>query len=241
MGWMRRVGMSVLGLMLTAQLAGAQSGGWDVTVYPILAWVPLGISIDVKVPPFEGGGGGSGSIIDGRFDGAFLGGLSVSKNRVRVDADFLWAAVGGDRVERPIFSVDVDVIYGHGSVGYKFAKDLYATAGVRRLAFKYDVKFGDQGNFERKPGVWDPVLGVAWHRKGRFLDLHAAFEGGGFGVGSDVEWAGGFRVDLKPVPFFGITGGYNYLYFKASDEKLNRTFTFEQTLHGPVLGIGFYF
>ena len=40
---------------------------------------------------------------------------------------------------------------------------------------------------------------------------------------------------------FGLTGGYSVLYFKASETKLNRTFTFKQTLHGPMVGIGLYF
>ena len=59
--------------------------------------------------------------------------------------------------ERPILSIDADVIYGHASVGYMIAKDLYATAGLRRMALKYDIKFRDQFNFERKPGVTDPL------------------------------------------------------------------------------------
>jgi len=240
MRWMRRIGIAVVGLMLSAQLAAAQDG-WNVAVYPVLVWIPLGIGIDVDVPPFEGGGGGAGNIVDGRFDGAFLGGLSVSKDRIRVDADVMWAAIGGDRIDRPVFSVDADVIYAHGIVGVRFAKDTYATFGVRRLALKYDVKFADQGNFERKPGVWDPLLGVGWHHTSRVLDLHALFEGGGFGAGSDVDLSGSFRFDFKPLPFFGITGGYNYLYFKVTNDALNRTFVIKQTLHGPVIGIGFYF
>ena len=54
--------------------APAPQEGWDVAVYPILAWVPLGIGIDVDIPPFEGDVGGAGDIVDSRFDGAFLGG-----------------------------------------------------------------------------------------------------------------------------------------------------------------------
>lgn len=241
MRWMQRIGMAVLGLMLSAQLAAAQDG-WNVAVYPVLAWIPLGIDIDLNVPPFDGGGsGGAGKILDGRFDGAFLGGVSVSKDRIRVDVDAMWAAVGGDRIDRPAFSVDADVIYGHGTVGVKFAKDTYALFGVRRLALKYDVKFSDQPNFERKPGVWDPLVGVGWHKLGKVLDLHATFEGGGFGAGSDVELAGGFRFDFKPIPVFGITAGYNFLYFKVTNDLANRTFEVKQTLHGPLVGIGFYF
>ena len=46
--------------------------------------------------------------------------------------DGLWAAVGGDRLETPVFTVDADVIYLHATGGRKIVKDLYATGGVRR-------------------------------------------------------------------------------------------------------------
>ena len=32
---------------------------WDVSVYPFLAWLPLGIGIDVDIPPFQGDLGGA--------------------------------------------------------------------------------------------------------------------------------------------------------------------------------------
>lgn len=241
MKWMRWIGLALMGVVLAAPQASAQSGGWDVAVYPVLAWIPLGIDMKVDVPPSDSGSGGSGDIIDGRFDGACLGGFSAAKDRIRIDADAMWAGVGGDRKERPVLSVDADVIYGHGSVGYMVAKDLYVTAGIRRMALKYEIKFGDQLNFERKPGVTVPLVGLAWHRKGDRLDVHAVFEGGGFGVGSDVEMFGGVRFDFRPMTHFGLTGGYNLLYFKVTNEVAKRTFKIEQSLHGPVLGIGFYF
>ena len=238
-------------LVLTAAPAIAQTQApatpateddWKVSIYPILAWVPLGIDIDVNVPPLEGGGGGgAGQIVDGRFDGAFFGGLSAAKGRFRVDGDVLWAAVGGDRPEQPFLRVDADVIYFHLTGGVKVVKSLYATAGVRRLALKYNIALGDLPDFERKPGVWDPLVGLGWHSYHEKVEVHATFEGGGFGVGTDAEFAGAFRLDWKPFTHFGLTGGYSYLYFDLSDERANRTFTVKQTLHGPVVGIGLYF
>ncbi|MFO7692998.1 MAG: hypothetical protein R6V57_07945 [Vicinamibacterales bacterium] len=216
-------------------------GGWDVAIYPVLVWVPLGIDINVSVPPFDGGGGGDGKILDGRFDGAFLGGFSVAKGLFRVDVDGLWAAVGGDRPDNPKLSVDVDAVYFHATGGIKIYKALYATGGVRRYALKYDVRIADQPNFSRKPGLWDPLVGIGIHHVGRTLEVHATFDGGGFGVGADVDLAAGFRLDWKPIPHFGLTGGYNYLYFRASQTVASRTFTFKQTLHGPIAGVGFYF
>jgi hypothetical protein len=229
----------------SAPASGSNDDDWKVAIYPILAWVPVGIGMDLDVPPTDGGGsgagGGSAEIIDSRFDGAYLGGFTASKGWFRIDADGLWAAVGGDRPELPFLRVDVDVIYYHVSGGVKVAPDFYLTAGVRRFALKYNVQFADQPEFERKPGVWDPLIGVGYHKVSDKYEVHTTFEGGGFGVGADVDLAGMFRVDWKPVAHFGLTAGYNYLYFKVEDELRNRTFTVKQTLHGPIVGIGLYF
>ena len=243
--------MRYLTLMLTVLLVSASSAraqtpssdNWNVGMYPVFGWLPLDIDIKVDVPPFDNGqGGGSGEIVDGRFDGAFLAGFYASKGRFRVDGDGMWAAVGGDRTDRPELTVDADVIYFHVTGGVRIAGNLYAVGGLRRMALKYDVVIADFPNFERKPGFWDPVVGIAWHREGtRWLDVHASFEGGGFGAGNDVEWAGTFRLDMKPARHFGIAAGYNFMYFKGEDTVRDRTFTFEHTLHGPLLGIGFYF
>jgi hypothetical protein len=232
--------------MVCAVLAGSTAEAqtadeWRVAVYPVLGWVPLGIGIDVDVPPSDGNAGGSGEIIDGRFDGAFLGGVSASNGLFRIDTDVIWAAVGGDRVEPPDLTVDADLLYGHGMFGVRVAPGWYVSAGVRRMALQYGVTIGEQPTFERKPGLWDPLLGIGWHRNGRKLDLHAAFEGGGFGVGAEVDLGASVRLDWRPLSHFGLTAGYNILYFKLSDTALGRTFTVKQTLHGPAAGIGLYF
>jgi hypothetical protein len=241
MDWLRRLGLAIVAVALTANVAAAQGSGWDVSVYPVLVWVPLGIDISVDVPPHDNAGGGIGEIAEKRFDGAYLGGVSATNGKIRIDADGIWAGVGGDRIDRPAFSVDVDIIYAHATVGYALAPGLYGIGGFRRFALKYDVKFVDQPNFERKPGVWDPLIGLAYHKGGHFLDVHTVFEMGGFGVGSDIEYNGSFRIDFKPTNHFGLTGGYNILHFKITNDESAREFTSTQTLHGPVFGIGFYF
>ena len=219
----------------------APDEGWRITIYPVLAWIPSGIETDLSLPPSGGDDGFAGEIIDSRLDGAFLGGFSAAKGAWRIDADGLWAAFGGDRLELPVFTVDADVIYLHFSGGRRLFKDLYATAGVRRFAVKYDIDADAFGSFERKPGVWDPLIGLGWHTQGRTFEWHAIFEGGGFGAGADVDLAASARADWKPIPHFGITGGYQFLYFKISDTTQGRPFTVKQTLHGPIVGLGFYF
>ena len=226
--------------------AQGQTGDWKVSVYPVLAWLPVNIGIEVDVPVDIGGGGGGGTIehgkiLDSRFDGAFLGGFAATNGIIRFDADVLWAAVGGDRPDSPELTVDADVIYGRGTFGVRLYKDLFAHAGVRRFALKYDIQIADLARFTRKPGLWDPIVGIGYHHIGEKFEAHGVLEGGGFGVGSDSEFAAGFRLDWKPAKHFGVTGGYNYLQFKFKHEAANRTLEVKQTLSGPVVGIGFYF
>jgi hypothetical protein len=223
--------------------AAAQAGqeGWDVTVYPILVWVPIGIGIDVDVPPFDNESGAAGDIVDSRLDGAFFGGITVSNGTWRIEGDGIWAGFGGDRVDRPQLTVDMDVIYGHANLGRRVAPNLFLTAGVRRLVLKYDITLGELPRFSREPGLWNPLVGIGWHHTGPTIEWHASFEGGGFGVGADVDLAGTVRMDWKPVRHFGFTGGYNVLYLKVTDTAAGRAVTVKPMAHGPVLGIGFYF
>ncbi len=107
---------------------------------------------------------------------------------------------------------------------------------------KYDIEL-DGRQFERKPGLWDPLIGVGWHHAaGDTLDLHATFEGGGFGVGADIDISTVVSPRLETDRRTSdITAGYSLLYFKLSNTVRDRTFTAKQTLHGPTVGIGLYF
>src|SRR5262245_21255252 len=161
----------------TTAPGSAADENWHVTVYQVLAWIPLDISIDVDVPPFGGDGGGTGQIVESQFDGAFFGGVGASNRVWRIEGYGLWASFGGDRQERPSLTVDVDLIYGSAKLGRSVAPDLYVTGGVRRVAVDYDIKLGDLPHFARKPGVWDPIVGIGWHRARPKVEWHAAFEG----------------------------------------------------------------
>jgi hypothetical protein len=237
--------MCVVNLAEPARAQSTPAGeGWQVTVYPVLGWVPIDIGIDVNIPPIDidgGDGGGSGDIVDSRFDGAFFAGVAASNGVWRLEGYGLWAGVGGDRPDRPFLTVDLDLIYGSAKLGRRVAPDLYLTGGVRRLALDYDITLGDLPRLSRKPGVWDPIVGIGWHRIGPTVEWHAAFDGGGFGAGADVDLGASLSVDWKPIPHFGLTAGYNFLYLKVSDTVASRDLTLELTLHGPTVGFGLYF
>ena len=54
---MRVTALAALCVFGSAALAAAQDG-WNVAVYPVLAWVPLGIDIKLSLPPGDGLGDG---------------------------------------------------------------------------------------------------------------------------------------------------------------------------------------
>ena len=250
MNMMRIVCLVVMGVVgfshaARAQRAAQGSGageGWQFAAYPILVWVPLDIDIGVDVPPISGGSGGEGGdILESQFDGAFFGGVTATNNVWRVEGYVIWASFGGDRPERPFLDVDLDLVYGDARLGRRVARDLYVTGGLRRVALKYDITLGDLPHFAREPGVWDPLIGIGWHRVGPTVEWHASFEGGGFGAGADVDLGTTFRMDWKPTRHFGLVAGYNFLYLKVSDSIANRTVVIKPTVHGPSVGLGLYF
>ena len=229
-----------------AQTTTSSDNDMKFSVYPVLLWAPVA-SVTTVVPAFPDFPGGpdvpgESGTTSSSFDGAALAGMSIEKRNWRVDVDGIWAAMLTTR-ERPLLKVDLDVIYGHVSGGVKVYKDLYVTGGVRRVALKYDIQIGDRPqHFERKPGIWDPLVGAGWHSAlGSKWILHVTGEGGGFGAGADVDLSGGVRTDFKIATHVGLTFGYTVLYLKLSDTVLQRTLEVKQTLHGPVLGLGIYF
>lgn len=229
-----------------AQSQTGTSSDMKVSIYPILVWVPAFTATTI-VPAFPDAPngpdlpGGSGSTT-ASFDGAFLAGVSIEKASWRIDAYGIWAALTTKR-DRPLLNVDMDIIYGHFSGGVKIYKNLYVTGGVRRVALEYDIQLADRPqHFVRKPGIWDPLVGLGWHGTlGSRWTLRVVGEGGGFGVGADVDLGGSVRADLKMASHVGLTFGYGVLYLKLSDTVLQRTLVVKQTLHGPVLGLGLYF
>jgi len=244
-----RIVFLALCLGFVSQVAGAQTVApgssnhqdWHITAYPVLAWIPLDIGIDVDVPPANGDGGASGDILNSYFDGALFAGVAATNGVWRIEGYGLWFSFGGDRVDLPTLQVDVDLIYGTAKAGRRIAPDLYATAGVRRLAVDYAITLGDLPQISRKPGIWDPLVGVGWHRVRPKFEWHATFDGGGFGAGADVDLGASFSVDWKPISHLGLTAGYNVLYLKISDSVASRDITMKLTAHGPTVGFGLYF
>lgn len=218
-------------------------------IYPVLFQVPLyGAEVDLPSIPDDGGGEGDSisRSTDYSWDSAVLAGISIEREKWLFDFEGEYAGLSAER-QSPILKVTTNVYYFNVTGGWKFYQDLAVTGGVKRLAIDVRAELGDGREARTKPGLWDPMIGVDWrHLVTRRLQLNAAFEGGGFGVGTDVDISGSIHADWEFAPHVVLNAGYGFLYFKATVAKvsvgsLEREFITKQTMHGPRVGIGFSF
>ena len=121
------------------------------------------------------------------------------------------------------------------------ASDVFVTGRRAPFGAEYDIEL-DGREFERKPGVWDPLIGVGWHHHGR-RQARIARQ-------LRRRWLRRrLRRDISHRRFGRLEadhalrhhGRLYLLYFKLSNTVADRTFTAKQTMHGPIVGIGLYF
>jgi hypothetical protein len=223
-----------------------------VVIYPILVQAPLfGASIDL--PSLPGGGSGERDEVRGSTDvslnAAYLVGFLVETNRVFVEASGTWADISADR-ESPRVSLKTKTLLFEARGGVRVFKGISATGGVHHLSMDLDAildlpSLGKTLEGRAKPGFWDPMIGVDWRGQFGRWELQTAFEGGGFGVGTDVDLSGTVRADYR-IGWFDMRFGYAINHLEATILDVNigsfqRQMVVKQTLHGPSIGIGIAF
>jgi hypothetical protein len=222
---------------------------WNVEVYPVFVWAPfMGASATLpqfpnlpSLPDLPGGAPGPSAKVSSSLNGAAFFKVRIEKSKWAADMNVLWAGVSAS-TDSPRVKIKADVIYGQGMLGREVLPDLWLEGGARRLALNVGVTLLDFPEVSRKPGLWDPLVGISYrHPIGKKLrfDLHA--DGGGFGVGSDVDAAVTGKLDWRFSKHFGTSLGWGFLHLKISDTVLKRTLTLSQTLNGPILGFGIFF
>jgi hypothetical protein len=212
--------------------------GWHIAAYPVMGWAPI-FHTSVTFPPRA-----TNPIVteatDSSLNGAYFGGARFEGGKWSAEGLFMWASLHGKR-KSPTTDVDLDFVFGHGLIGYRVLPGLYAEGGVRRLALT--VKATDQaGSVSRSPGFWDPIFGATYRKefgqKWRIL-LHG--DGGGFGVGSDVDLTGTGRAEWQFVRHCGLAFGYGAMHFSQSSTINRQTVSISPTMHGPIAGLGIFF
>ena len=216
--------------------------GWHIAIYPALAWAPI-FGASVTLPPVPSqpiaSPGPSGST-SSSFNGAFFGGARFEKGKWSADALFMWAALSAQR-KSPLVDVNLDFVFGNAMAGREILPDLYVEGGVRRLSLDLHAKV-ETSSASRAPGFWDPLIGLTYRRQlGRKWRILIHGDGGGFGVGSDVDVTATGRTEWQFARHFGIAMGYGGMHFSESDTVGGRTLTISPTLHGPIFGLGIFF
>ena len=231
---------------------GQTDPGLRVTIYPILVKAPIyGASIDLPSVPGGGGEGGaqSGST-DLSLNAAYMGGVLLEANRWFAEGYGVWAALSATHA-RPGITVESDAYFFSARGGVRLVGGLFATGGVRRVRVDLDVTL-ELPNLQRTiqgtttRGVWDPLVGVDYRHTAGSFTFDGNFQGGGFGVGTDVDLSAEVHARWRVVKHLELRAGYSLLYFKLTVADVNigsfrRTLAAKQSLHGPEVGLGIVF
>ena len=225
--------------------------GWEVEIAPIYLWVPISIN-SVTLPEFPnlpappGGGDRPSGDTGASLNGAAMAAFRVEKNWWMARGNIVWAGLSGER-ETPNVKITGNLILGEVFTGVEVVKHLYLEGGVRRLAVDVSAQVLDYPEVSRKPGVWDPQVGMTYRvpmGEHWLLTMHG--DGGGFGVGSEIDVNASVTLDWRMARHFGLTLGYGLLYFRLEDEwvdnaRFEKTLELGTTLHGPIIGFKLLF
>jgi hypothetical protein len=209
--------------------------GWHIALYPAEAWAPIfGSSVTLPGQPAPSGSTSTA------LNGLFAAGARFERGKWSADAQFMWASLSAER-KTPLVDVSLDTVLGSVMAGYEIFPNLYAEGGVRRLAFDVHATVGPV-SASRSLDYWDPLIGLTYRRqfgnKWRIL-VHA--DGGGFGIGSDVDVTAAARAEWQFARHFGITMGYGVMHLSDSSTVDGKTLKISPTLHGPTIGLGIFF
>ena len=245
----------MLFLLAFAPAAAAQTpdAGWKVEIAPIYVWAPYNISTitlprfpDLPAPPGGGEDGRPSGQTDAGLNGAAMAAFRVEKSRWMLRGNFVWAGLAAER-ELPRVKLSGDLIYGEAMTGVRVVRGLWVEGGVRRLALDISAQVLDYPEVTRKPGVWDPIVGLTYRAPlGEHWLLTAHGDVGGFDVGTSLDSGASVTLDWRMVEHFGLTLGYGLLYFRLEDTvldstRLEKTLKIGTTLHGPIVGFKLLF
>src|SRR5262245_49032273 len=229
---------------------------FEVVLYPILVQAPI-FGAEVDLPSLPGGGGGSGgeggeqtATSSTSLNSAYMAGLTLRGDRWFGEFRGDWADLDASR-ESPRFSLDTRARVFNVRGGVRVFDGLFATCGFRRSSIRLETTLnvpilGRDLSGSTEPVFYDPMVGLEWRQRTGNWIFDANFQGGGFGVGTDVDTSAEFHASWRLIPHTEIRLGYTFLYYKltvadVSIGSFQRTLISSQTLHGPIVGFGIVF
>lgn len=203
-----------------------------------MIWAPV-FGTSVTLPSLPGQPVLSGST-DTALEAAYFGGARIERGKWSADLLFAWAALSAHR-ETPFTKVDLDFTSGDAMAGRELLPGFYVEGGVRHLSTDIHATV-ESFSASRSPSFWDPLVGLTYRRQlGKKWRILIHGDGGGFGVGSDVDVAASAHAEWQFARHFGILMGYGGLHLSESNSVAGRTLKISPTLHGPIFGLGIFF
>jgi hypothetical protein len=252
---------ALLVLHATAASSAAQTPSkLTVTIRPLLVQAPIfGAEIDLpRLPsaPATPGGDDDGSALSGSteaaLNSAYMAGVEIQDRHWFAEINGLYADLTAERTT-PLVHVKSKANTFNARGGVRLFAGFAVTAGVRYLSVDLDASLtlpraGQTIEGHTKPTLWDPLVGLDWRGTigSNRLAINVYAQGGGFGVGADVDVSGQATLDWRIAGPFTIRGGYSLLHYKMTVADVHvgsfdRTLVSRQTLHGPVVGFGLVF
>lgn len=115
---------------------------------------------------------------------------------------------------------------------------LTPVVGLRTSYFSTEMSIDGLPSVSKSQTLWDPFVGgrvnlafnrqVAWRTEASI---------GGFGAGSDLTWTAQSFIDWRFHERIELNVGYRALYYDFENDD----FELDLTMHGPWIGMSFYF
>ncbi len=127
----------------------------------------------------------------------------------------------------------------------KWSPDVSAIVGIRYWSQEFELQRGDRTPTRLGVDWLDPFLGVraSFHPSNR-VEFDFRGDVGGFGISndtSDISWNLWFNAAYHVSSTVSFWAGYRALYADFTEGENIGRYTYDATLHGPTLGIGFTF
>ena len=116
---------------------------------------------------------------------------------------------------------------------------LDGVAGIRYTKLDAEVDFNNlQISLDGNQDWTDPIVGLRYdYQLADQWTLRLYGDIGGFGVSSDFTWQGLAMIDFQPWKNVAIAAGYRAIGTDYETGSGNDKFTYDATVHGPVVGI----